>query len=482
MAMSAADNKNICLYAEENDSQLIRDVIFMLTVSLVGVLGWFVNSRINRYMKRVTLHQKLEEKIHDDEGAVHFDGATELVEERSKGAAQIACEAVDASAEQLQTNLAFAVEPVVAMDSDGATEASYNSSKTEERSSTVACQDNQDDSQEDSQDDAAASVIASEQISETFEACSGSRRAEIPLMAEEHADDEMPDVLQDLKVLEVVMMAGVGAYVEESRRAMNTDEVEANLDAPDAAANGIHEAVCSAQRGEFRAARLQIISTCRSLLRIEYCPEEREAYVSFFERAEKVDWFMRDMEEGICSISFEAPAEADLSTSENDSQAEDGMSLGASAFQPESASVATIIATITTAAESSVDGPTAAVQGITKAAQLANTGEYRAAGMEIIKTNRLLQQIMRFPEHHGAYMLFIERAEKVETFINERMTQEKADKEALEQVQAAQDSKEKAESEGQTRGSLSGSGSLLERDADEGWTECWDLARPAPTW
>jgi len=213
-----------------------------------------------------------------------------------------------------------------------------------------------------------------------------------------------------------------------------------NLDADDIATDGIHVAVCCAQKGEFRPARLQIISTCRSLLQIKYRPDKLQVYKSFFDRAETIDRFMGDMEEGCCSISFLPIVEADLSMPE-DGQEDDGMMLGASAFQP-------IVATATTS-ESSVDGPTAAVAGITKAAELANSGEYRAAGMEIIQTNRLLQQIMRFPEHHAAYMLFIEQAEKVETFINERMAETKSERDVREKNE--QEAKEKAATEAKTR-------------------------------
>jgi hypothetical protein len=448
MAMSAADQS---IYLEtESLPQLLGDVTFMLTLFLAGVFGWFVNDRVNRYKSRVALHQKLEEKISDDEGIAHLKGGKGLVAAGRKSATEAACKAVDASAEHLEGSLASSDELVDSMEIDGATEASDNVSGTEESISTVDRQDLEHSQDRETcfffDDDGAANDTASIVIHEGVTVCAEHTPAEILSVPVDHAE-EQPEILQDLKVLEVVMMAGVGAYVEESLKvmkiigkAMAEDGGEENLDADDIATDGIHVAVCCAQKGEFRSARLQIISTCRSLLQITYRPDELKVYKSFFDRAETIDRFMQDMEEGCCSISFLPIVEADLSMPE-DGQEADGMMLGASAFQP-------IVATATTS-ESSVDGPTAAVAGITKAAHLANSGEYRAAGMEIIQTNRLLQQIMRFPEHHAAYMLFIERAEKVETFINERMAESKSERDVREKVE--QEAKEKAATEAKSR-------------------------------
>jgi len=63
------------------------------------------------------------------------------------------------------------------------------------------------------------------------------------------------------------------------------------------AISGIKEAVQLAHGGEYRAARQQIITTCRALQQLDMStPEHLDAYTLFIERAEKIDGWMRDRE------------------------------------------------------------------------------------------------------------------------------------------------------------------------------------------
>lgn len=71
---------------------------------------------------------------------------------------------------------------------------------------------------------------------------------------------------------------------------------EADVNGMAVALRGIHLASRLAQQGEYRAARLQLISTCRLLQRAMHSDAHQEAYLSFVAQAEKLDGFMRESE------------------------------------------------------------------------------------------------------------------------------------------------------------------------------------------
>jgi len=119
------------------------------------------------------------------------------------------------------------------------------------------------------------------------------------------------------------------------------------------------------------------------------------------------------------------------------------------------------------------DGPDIAVTGITEAAHLAQQGNYRSARKQIISTCRLLKEAMCTPAHQEAYLLFIERAEKIEEFMREREAQEKLLLEAA-QAEAAKEATRLLPAQG--------SPDRLDPCGDDGWNECWDLVRRAPAW
>merc|ERR1711881_366283 len=74
----------------------------------------------------------------------------------------------------------------------------------------------------------------------------------------------------------------------------NRDEVEADINGTCVALYGIHNAARLAQQGEYRAARVKLISTCRLLQRAMRSLEHQESYLSFIVQAEKLDGFMRE--------------------------------------------------------------------------------------------------------------------------------------------------------------------------------------------
>jgi hypothetical protein len=76
----------------------------------------------------------------------------------------------------------------------------------------------------------------------------------------------------------------------------NRDEVEQELNSTCVALAGIHAAARLAQKGEYRAARVELISTCRLLQRAMHTLAHQESYVSFIVQAEKLDGFMRECE------------------------------------------------------------------------------------------------------------------------------------------------------------------------------------------
>mmetsp|Transcript_79435 Transcript_79435/g.199620 ORF Transcript_79435/g.199620 Transcript_79435/m.199620 type:complete len:1284 (+) Transcript_79435:52-3903(+) len=74
------------------------------------------------------------------------------------------------------------------------------------------------------------------------------------------------------------------------------DEAEADINGVAVALNGIHHAARMAQLGEYRAARGELISTCRLLQRAMSTLQHQEAYLNFIVQAEKLDGFMRERE------------------------------------------------------------------------------------------------------------------------------------------------------------------------------------------
>eukprot|EP00930_Biecheleria_cincta_P052686 TRINITY_DN3797_c0_g1_i2.p1 TRINITY_DN3797_c0_g1~~TRINITY_DN3797_c0_g1_i2.p1 ORF type:complete len:1298 (+),score=257.87 TRINITY_DN3797_c0_g1_i2:313-3894(+) len=74
------------------------------------------------------------------------------------------------------------------------------------------------------------------------------------------------------------------------------DEAEADVDGACIGLSGIHHAARLAQRGEYRSARVELISTCRLLQRAMRTVKHQESYLSFIVQAEKLDGFMRERE------------------------------------------------------------------------------------------------------------------------------------------------------------------------------------------
>jgi len=74
------------------------------------------------------------------------------------------------------------------------------------------------------------------------------------------------------------------------------EESEADMNGICVGLHGIHVAARLAQQGAYRAARTQLISTCRLLQRAMRTPLHQEAYLAFVVQAEKLDGFMRERE------------------------------------------------------------------------------------------------------------------------------------------------------------------------------------------
>merc|ERR1712070_960306 len=74
------------------------------------------------------------------------------------------------------------------------------------------------------------------------------------------------------------------------------DEAETDINGTCVALTSIHAAARLAQQGEYRAARIELISTCRLLQRAMHTLAHQEAYLSFVVQAEKLDGFMRERE------------------------------------------------------------------------------------------------------------------------------------------------------------------------------------------
>jgi len=74
------------------------------------------------------------------------------------------------------------------------------------------------------------------------------------------------------------------------------EEAEADIDGTAVALSGIHSAARLAQQSKYRAARVELISTCRLLQRAMRTLAHQEAYLAFIVQAEKLDGFMRERE------------------------------------------------------------------------------------------------------------------------------------------------------------------------------------------
>merc|ERR1712178_231 len=74
------------------------------------------------------------------------------------------------------------------------------------------------------------------------------------------------------------------------------DEAESDINGTCVALTGIHTAARLAQQGKYRAARVELISTCRLLQRAMKTLMHQESYLSFIVQAEKLDGFMREQE------------------------------------------------------------------------------------------------------------------------------------------------------------------------------------------
>jgi len=85
-------------------------------------------------------------------------------------------------------------------------------------------------------------------------------------------------------------------FTAQSPVSSKRDEAEADVASTCIGLGGIHRAARLAQRGEYRAARVELISTCRLLQRAMRTVEHQESYLSFIVQAEKLDGFMRERE------------------------------------------------------------------------------------------------------------------------------------------------------------------------------------------
>jgi len=74
------------------------------------------------------------------------------------------------------------------------------------------------------------------------------------------------------------------------------EEAEADVNGVCIALHGIHTAARLAQEADYRAARVQLISTCRLMQRAMQTLAHQEAYLSYIVQAEKLDGFMREKE------------------------------------------------------------------------------------------------------------------------------------------------------------------------------------------
>lgn len=77
---------------------------------------------------------------------------------------------------------------------------------------------------------------------------------------------------------------------------MCRSDAEENINSVCVGLGAIHSAARQAQRGEYRAARLTLISTSRLLQRAMHTPSHQDGYICFITQAEKLDGFMRERE------------------------------------------------------------------------------------------------------------------------------------------------------------------------------------------
>merc|ERR1712224_452630 len=90
---------------------------------------------------------------------------------------------------------------------------------------------------------------------------------------------------------EVLQVFTIRPKVSKSR-----DETEEDVNGTCVALSGIHSAARLAQQGNYRAARVELISTCRLLQRAMHTLAHQESYLSYIVQAEKLDGFMRERE------------------------------------------------------------------------------------------------------------------------------------------------------------------------------------------
>jgi len=100
-----------------------------------------------------------------------------------------------------------------------------------------------------------------------------------------HLQYNRPDGGKVLQVLRV-----------EQHISTDRDVAESDINGICIGLRGIHSAARLAQQGEYRAARVQLISTCRLLQRAMRTSAHQESYLSFIVQAEKLDGFMRERE------------------------------------------------------------------------------------------------------------------------------------------------------------------------------------------
>jgi hypothetical protein len=106
-----------------------------------------------------------------------------------------------------------------------------------------------------------------------------------PLPVQVQLQYTRPDGGRILQVLQV-----------EQQVSIERDTAESAINGTCIGLHGIHSAARLAQKGEYRAARVQLILTCRLLQRAMRTPAHQESYLSFIVQAEKLDGFMRERE------------------------------------------------------------------------------------------------------------------------------------------------------------------------------------------
>merc|ERR1712032_76295 len=90
---------------------------------------------------------------------------------------------------------------------------------------------------------------------------------------------------------EVLQVCTVRPPVSSSR-----EQAESDINGTCVALAGIHTAARRAQQGDYKTARVHLISTCRLIQRAMRTLAHQESYLSFIVQAEKLDGFMRERE------------------------------------------------------------------------------------------------------------------------------------------------------------------------------------------